>query len=81
MNIIQKKDIASEQFFFLTASVVDHSGKKWNDLLLCTRPNKKMVSGWFKYTTFIVYFISIVIMSATPQIVLDPRDWGPCSRW
>ena len=44
MNIIQKKDIASEQFFFLTASVVDHSGK--NEMTYFSAPDQtRMVSG------------------------------------
>ena len=44
MNIIKKKDIASEQFFFLTASVVDHSGK--NEMTYFSAPDQ--TKRWFQ---------------------------------
>ena len=36
-----------------------------------------MVSGWFKRITFIIPFISIIIISAPRDYrALDPRSWG-----
>ena len=45
---------------------------------------EEMVSGWFKYITFIVNFISI-ILSAPPQIlkhqILEVGDWCSVIEW
>ena len=68
-----------------------HQGQvSWRTIFKQTR-EWWMVSGWFKCITFIVHFISVIIISAPPQGIrhgwpggwgpLDPGGWGPHGSW
>ena len=43
----------------------------------------RMVSGWFKHIAFMVHFISIIIISAPPQIIKHqtPEVGNSCLKW